>query len=439
MGRPKRLGDVLSRTLLNRWIPRTGTRAISIARPASLAVVALALCLAPAALVPATAQILAPDLDEAVATNEANRPVLVNKFEHVLEFQPKDVNRGTHGAVYRLAKPTRVGPQEVQLGFDHDGNPRIARLVMTLSDNGTINQLAVADGIAMMAEALRPDWVAAPEMVKKTLAHAFDDYSPDAADKAYGIDTEVEGDRAALRIYPSRGKASFDIRPKVPSFERLDRNAATRLLEDSTLVMRPTDGRAPYFAYHAPDRLFTGQAEGAEGIDTGTWRIAADGTYCVELAPSAGWRCSTLVRQSDGAYALMDAVDGQPIGRIRAMADFEPGNPKGLFVARVADTLPPDMVAEITTEHTEERREAGAQQAVTAYFRADGTFKEGPEAGRWNVLQDGRRCWKVDEPDPGNWRCAFLRETDGGTFTLIDEGGAVIAEALIVEGNPKGW
>ncbi|MBP5856709.1 hypothetical protein KAJ83_06795 [Marivibrio halodurans] len=390
------------------------------------------------------AQIMAPDLDKAVDPDAASRPMLVNLFEFVQGFTAEEVKRGTHGAVYRLSKPTRVGPQQIQLGFDHDGTPKIARLVMEISDNGTINQLSVTEAIVMVTATLRPEWGSAEKVVTRTVQHAFKDYDPAGPDKAYGIDTGIESDQAALRVYPTRSKATFDIRPRLPSFERLNRTAVTRLLEDSTLVMKPLDGRAPYRSYHAPDRLFSGKVTGSESVDTGTWRVAADGTYCVELAPTAGWRCSTIVRNSKGDYALMEAVDGKPIGHVRAMLDFVPGNPQGLFVARVADVLPPSMVAEVTAGHTEERRErardsSGAKNTVTTYFRGDGSFKEGPEDGRWNVLQDGRRCWKVEQPEPGGWQCAFLRETDGGTFTLVDEGGRVMAEALIRQGNIKGW
>ena len=420
------------------WNPRPRTSR------AGLALTILLLSLFPLSLNAPAAQILAPDLDKAVDPDSTSRPVLVNMFEFVQGFTMDDVKRGTHGAVYRLSKPTRVGPQQIQLGFDHDGAPKIARLVMEISDNGTINQLSVAEAIVAITNMLRPEWGAAEKVVSRTVEHAFKDYDPAGPDKAYGIETGVKDDQAALRVYPTRGKATFDIRPRLPSFERLNRTAVVRLLEDSTLVMKPLDGRPPYRSYHAPDRLFSGKADGSKSVDTGTWRVAADGTYCVELAPTAGWRCSAIVRDSDGDYALMQAVDGKPIGQVRARLDFVPGNPEGLFVARVADVLAPSMVAEVTAGHTEERRERArnsnnARNTVTTYFRDDGSFKEGPEYGRWNVLQDGRRCWKVEQPDPGAWQCAFLRETDGGTFTFVDEGGQVMAEALIRKGNTKGW
>ncbi|MCR9219822.1 MAG: hypothetical protein NXI21_06315 [Alphaproteobacteria bacterium] len=383
--------------------------------------------------------VIAPDLSDGAAADAPRRPVAVNRLEFDLGFVFQDETRGAHGVVYRLERPTTVGRQTIQLGFDHDGAAKIARLAMEISDNATINRLALTDAVEMLADALRPSWTDARANTETALATALDGWEADAPDQAHAIPTEDPAQRAALRLYPSRRMATIDLKPALPTYDLLDRLAVTRLLEDSTLVIRPLDGRPPYYAYHAPDRLLSGRAEGSQQIDTGTWRVAADGTYCVEIAPRAGWRCSALVDQGDGVYAMMDAVDGRPTGALRATVSFEPGNPQGLFVARVADVLAPEMALRVTAGHTEERIAGGGGDPVTTYYRPDGSFKVGPEEGRWNVLQDGRRCWKVEAPDPGNWRCAFLRESYGGVFNLIDEGGGILADALLQEGNPRGW
>lgn len=412
------------------------TRASRTSRLASLLALAAALMLtaAPAGF---AQQVIAPSLSEAAAV-ENTRPIAVNQLELERRFEFLEVQRGAHGVVYRLKRPTRVGQQTLQLGFSHEGEAKIARLAMQLSDNATINRLVLSDAIEMLAETLRPGWTTARQKASSVLESAFRDWGPDGADSAYALETDRPGESAAVRLYPSRSMATVDLRPRLPRYDLLNQSAATRLLEDSTLIIKPSDGRPPYRAYHAPDRLLSGQAEGKDGLDTGSWRVAADGTYCVELAPTAGWRCSVLVDAGDGSYAMMDAVDGRPTGLVRARVNFEPGNPEAFFVARVADVLPAKMVLELTAGHTEERRPKDGGPAVTTYFRPDGSFKEGPEEGRWNILQDGRRCWKVEAPDPGPWRCTYLRQ-EYGAFSHVNEGGEVVAEALIEEGNPRGW
>jgi len=385
----------------------------------------------------AAQQVIAPSLSEAAAV-EDTRPIAVNQLELERRFEFVEEQRGAHGVVYRLQRPTRVGRQTLQLGFSHDGEAKIARLALQLSDNATVNRLVLTDAVEMLAETLRPQWTTARQNAAVALEGAFTDWGPDKPDSALALETDRAGETAAVRLYPSRGMATVDLRPRLPRQRLLDQTATTRLLEDSTLIIRPVDGRPPYRAYHAPDRLLSGQVDGSESLDTGSWRVAADGAYCVELAPTAGWRCSVLVDAGDGAYAMMDAVEGRPTGAIRAQVDFDPGNPQSFFIARVADTLPPEMVLELTADHTERRRPADGGPPVTVYFRPDGSFKEGPEEGRWNILQDGRRCWKVDIPDPGPWRCVFLRE-EYGAYSHVDEGGDVVAEALIEEGNPRGW
>ncbi|MEQ8603980.1 MAG: hypothetical protein RIB45_11740 [Marivibrio sp.] len=393
--------------------------------------------LALAAAPTAAQQVIAPNLSEAAAM-ENTRPIAVNQLELERRFEFREEQRGAHGVVYRLERPTRVGRQTLQLGYSHEGEAKIARLALQLSDNATVNRLVLTDAVEMLAETLRPQWTTARQNAAVALEGAFADWSADKPDSALALETDRPGETAALRLYPSRAMATVDLRPRLPRYRLLDQSATTRLLEDSTLIIRPADGRPPYRAYHAPDRLLSGQADGADGLDTGSWRVAADGTYCVEMAPTAGWRCSVLVDVGDGGYAMMDAVEGRPTGVIRARLDFDPGNPESFFVARVADTLPSDMVLELTSNHTERRRPADGGPPVTVYFRPDGTFKEGPEEGRWNILQDGRRCWKVEAPDPGPWRCVFLRE-EYGAYSHVDEGGEILAEALIEEGNPRGW
>jgi hypothetical protein len=388
--------------------------------------------------------IVARDLGTLPGIDGTSYPPLVNRFQFDEGFLFKGETRGTHGVVYRLARATRVGDQVIQLGFDPEGKPKIARLLMEVSHIGTINKLAVGEAMTMIVGVLRPKWIGADTVIKQTLTHAFNDYDPGNADAGYTIATDGVKDNAALRLYPTRGKITFDIRPKVPAYRILDRDAAVRLLQDSTARLTPEGDDPVYTAYHAPDRLLAGQTtDGQSGEeqppDTGSWRVAQNGTYCVERAPVAGWKCSLIVVDETGAHALMATQDGHPTGRITAAMEMTSGNPDGLFVHRVPDILPPDMVLQLSVEHTEERRRAGTENTVTAYFRANGTFKEGPEEGRWHVLQDGRRCWKVDEPDPGDWRCAYLRETDGGTFAYLNNSGEILAEGLIVEGNPRNW
>ncbi len=305
----------------------------------------------------------------------------------------------------------------------------------------------MADGIRELAAVLRPDWrpaaadgdAGAP--MHRALRAALPDSGLPGARATHRIATEDAEAPVVLRLYPERGLAVIDMRPARAAPRLLDATAVRRLFSDRTAHIRPEDGDAST-AYHAPDNRLSVRAGETGTGRTGTWRIAPGGGYCTEVAPKAGWRCRYVARTGGGRYALISAVEGRATGRRVARLTFSAGNSAALFVARVRDVLSPALVETLTRGHSAERRGPDGPEA-RVFFRDDGTYAarwpDGRTArGRWTVLRDGRRCRLPDPPSSGTARCRYLRETDGGTFALVDEHGAKTGEVLIAEGNVHG-
>lgn len=381
-------------------------------------------------------QTLAKPLDGLVN----DRPILVNRLTADVGFVFDAEDRGSQGVVYRLTRQTRAGEQVLQIAYGGDGTPRIARLSQRLTGNATVNRLALTKAVDRLAATVRPGWEAG-DAIADGLRDILADHEAADEPSTDTITTDAPESPVVVRLYPEQGAAVVDIRPDAPQPRVLPADEVEAALRDTTARIVRRDG-ATFTAYHAPDGLLSRRPAGESALDTGTWRVAPSGAYCVETAPRAGWRCRYVVAADGGGYALMRAQDGRATGELTADMTLTPGNAAGLFVARVRDILAPEMVMTLTAGHTAVHRDGGEDAPAAVYYRERGQYtarRDGRlESGIWNVLQDGRRCRQRKQPTPGGWDCAYLRETDGGTFALVDESGAKTGEVVISEGNTEG-
>lgn len=340
-------------------------------------------------------------------------------------LETADKKTGLSGAVYTLrGEDSSLGPAlTVQVAFDGQGRGVLTRLSLPLAeaeDGDLLRRTAetVLPLIQPGATGLTLEFLSPADLNKTPRPVPIDGGSPAQLSFADGAGAGLSGTAIAV----------LDIPVSAPREVRLTEAALRDLLSDATLR------QGPGARYHAPDGRYGGDG------GTGSWKVTANGHYCIEAAPEPGFRCAAIYRTGDRAYLSVPIANGRPDpSAIRAFSvDF--GNPEGFVTPRRADATPKAVTDMILGRNTEERRGPSGEMADRLYLDPDGSFRGVragvPISGRWTILEDGRRCLINTA---GRSECVFLSETDGGTFRHFDADGNYRGEALYRDGNPNGF
>jgi hypothetical protein len=357
-----------------------------------------------------------------------DRPLSVLRVEGALGQEVVDHRAGVTGAVYALRAPD--GVSSAQIALDAEARPLLARLVRSAAAPNATHDLTEAV-IAVARVFGVPDTVLEEALTVEAIQLLTNKH---AGDRSRPL---PEG--ATLAFLSEQDVLVVDLPLDAPSSRRLGPDAVETLIADGTLVVQYEDRAV--FRYHAPDRRF------AEGVDvgatetTGSWRVEDSGAYCLERAPVAGFTCHAIHGSGDRFHAVPLTPDGDPVVAGLVEIVSLPGNPGAHRVARRADSTPPRVTRMLTRDRSEDRRLPDGGRA-RLHMAADGTYRgvsgDGdPVAGTWSVLADGRRCLLDAATDA--FECAFLSETDGGTYRLFDADGTLVGEALLSDGNPFGF
>ena len=212
------------------------------------------------------------------------------------------------------------------------------------------------------------------------------------------------------------------------------------MISDTSFIFTPKVGDdGPYIRYHTPNGRFAGGLQDEGTADTGSWMVQADGQYCIEQAPSPVSQCAVLYQTTPDQYLSVPILDQDLDGQNMRPFTMVFGNPAALVAPQRSDATQAAVTRMILRGNTEERRTPGGT-LDKLYLDPTGTYRgvQDGEAtqGTWTVLSDGRRC--LIDGDTQEAECAFLSETDGGTYRLYDAEKRSLGEALYRNGNPSG-
>lgn len=362
-------------------------------------------------------------------------PFLILRLEAELGYSLQRREAGMSGAVYTLAPP--VGPplSRLQIAYDGAAAPVLARLVAPIP--GTEAAGGWVDAASALMTRLRGPGDGTQAAHVEALRQALLALDPDTepAPIPGSADPPI-----TLRALSDEGIAVLDIPVTASPARRLRGEALYETLADATLKLAPAaEGAQTLSRYHAPDGRHGGGVAAGETTETGSWHVSANGTYCVERAPAQGFRCALVYRLKDGSLRLVPILDDRPDGRGLRGATRHFGNPGSHIVPRRSDAANAAVVRMILPGRTEERRREHDGTASRLYLAENGAFSgrlEGRELrGAWTVLDDGRRCLIPVGETP---ECAFLSETDGGTYRLFDIRDGFLGEVRYLSGNRTG-
>lgn len=382
--------------------------------------------------------VLSPSAAAAQGHDPNDRPLLVNLLELEEGFKFLRRRGGNTGVVYTLSRAALSGQQNVQVAFDKNGNGKILRLIQKLTDNATVNALGFGKLAVKLAAIAQPEWESAATAITADVELLMTEYAKKRRD--IGKQIPIRGKLVAkLRTQRKTQVAAIDIPLSISRQTRIDRDTLRALVNDATFEISPA-GADPLIAYHAPNGRFSGRASRGSGVLSGSWQVSEAGEYCVEQAPKPGWACNFLFRE-DNRILLVAGRDGRATGRVLAVVRQSPGNTAELPTLSVQDVLDGRMVDKLLRGRTETRRVADRPGQQILYFRDTGRYTANLGGGtlgmgNWAVLYDGRRCLKQYRPQEEPWRCEFLRETDGGTFTAVGPNGEQLGESVYQDGNP---
>lgn len=364
-----------------------------------------------------------------------DKPLLVLQLESALDLSVTGRKAGLSGAVYALApNGENSGAHSVQVAFDARNRPVLTRLVRKVGSSADAEALLSA--ATTILPVVLPRWSDGDTVLTEKAAPALQAYSAGGEATRTAIAADA-GRTVVLDFVAAEGLAVIDLPVGASEARRLDEAAVRQLVSDSTLTFEggPTNGHR---RYHAPNGRLGGGREDGTTLETGSWKTNRDGHYCIETAPVPEYRC-LVVYETEARHVAVPIVNGAADSRGLRHFSVEFGNPGGFTAPRRNDATVAAVTAMIVDGQTEERRypDGGADKL---YLRPGGDFiglrKSSPVQGRWSVMSDGRRC--LTEMD-GSSECAFLSETDGGTFRLFDAHGTYLGEALYRDGNPNGF
>lgn len=405
---------------------------------------------------------LSPNRALAQWEDPTDRPILINQLElkHGFVFVRRQV--ASSGILYVLNREVLAGRQNAQVVFDKQLNPRIFRFIQVLGDNRTVNAVGFMEGISGLISEARPKWVNFEAPLRQAVNEMMADFNRNPRE----ITREVpmnDNAIATLRAQPVAGVAAIDIPIQRPSLKKPPVDQMLRLLNDASFLMIDPLGKK-VDSYHAPNFRYVAikEVEPEPEVDefgeviepppgsepellqvtvTGSWTISNQGDYCIEEAPIPKWVCYNLYLL-DGNPVILEEQDGRLTSTARFHILREKGNIRNLPLLRVEDTLSAPRVRSVVNRRTERHRTQTEGQPYKIFFAGNGNYSgrtpsDETVLGRWAVLQDGRRCMRQVFPEEKDWACAFLRETDGGTFVQLTEDGEVIVEAVYELGNPE--
>lgn len=369
------------------------------------------------------------------AAQAQDKPLLVLQLESALNLTVTGRKAGLSGAVYALApRGDESGVHSVQVAFDARNRPVLTRLVRKIT-NAPDSDLLVSAAQSVVPLVL-PAWQDGPNVLAQQAAEVLRNFASDGTAVRTTIQAHA-GQAVTVDFVAAERLAIVDLPVDAQDARRLDESSVSRLISDATLTFE--DGATGgHRRYHAPNgRLGGGDGDG-ETRETGSWMTNADGHYCIETAPVPEFRCFA-VYDTGSRYAAVPVIAGAADSRGLRHFRVEFGNPGQFSAPRRNDATGAAVTAMIVSGQTEERRRAGGG-TDRIFLKPDGDFagiRDGqPVQGRWSVMSDGRRC--LTDADGIN-ECAFLSETDGGTFRHFDAEGVFLGEALYREGNPNGF
>jgi|GEM_PF-1126396 len=365
----------------------------------------------------------------------SERPILLLRMETGLGYSFADRRVGLTGAVYSLVgSDTGAGAdarvESVQIAYNAENRAVLARFVQRMESTEDGAQLARA------AQAVFSYLLPNAAIENETFAQQVAEAAQAFLDTNTPSESQIEvaaGAAARLSFLQDGGLGVLDLPVQTPAEQRLSADELGQAISDAT-VTYPDQGLGALHRYHAPNGGY------AETSGSGTWEIRADGQYCIEQAPAGTVRCAAVYRIGDAGYVEVEAMDtGAP--QIRDV-QITYGNPSALSVPRHSDAIAAAVAKMILPGRTEHRRNPDGS-IDRLYLDSNGTVRGewGDElaAGQWTVLGDGRRCLTLRSGQSG-WleaECAFLSETDGGTYRLYDGMGDLLGEALYTDGNPN--
>lgn len=386
------------------------------------------------------------------------RPLLILRLESELGYRLVDRQAGLSGTVYALTRDSEnQAQQSVQIAYDARNRPIVLRLVQVMNaESGTPEMIQAAQQVARLVV---PDWQDAEAELAARLAPPLTDFV--ATGTSQGTTIAIpETTPAGLQFVAEERLAVLDFPVTSHASQQLSERDLKSIISDTSFVFSVNHAGnqvAPgteHHRYHAPDGRFGGiSADGTP--ENGSWSLTPDGQYCVETAPHPVLVCSYVFEDGSHRYLLVPVTAGDAAST-EGTAGFQSfttqyGNPEGFAVPRRADATPAAVTRMIVIGQTEERRNpdgTGARIYLDKNGQARG-FRDGqPIVGRWSVLRDGRRCLINQPGELANtsantsataWECAFLSETDGGTFRIFDAASQLLGEVLYQDGNPNGF
>ncbi len=392
-----------------------------------------------------------------------DRPIYINQIEkYGFVFVRKQT--AAAGSLYVLNREDLSGRQNVQIAFDKDGIPQIFRFIQVLGDNEVVNAVGLTQSVIELAQEIRFGWKGFEDPIRKNVNATMAEYNKQPRNLVHKFKI-TEGVEGTIRTDLGTGVAAMDLPIRYPETILHKPDELRKILSDLSFLLIDQTGKRTE-SYHAPNGRYVANKEievlkedqelEVDGVPvpdeeleyeiiqvmvTGSWRISDESEYCIQEAPSPLWTCSNLY-QRDNTWMILEKNEGQVNTTALSYIIEGHGNLRNLPVLRVPDTLDADEVRKFVTRRSEYYRQSTEDQPTKAFFAGNGNYAgrladDETVIGRWSVLHDGRRCLQQVFPEELDWQCHFLRETDGGTFALIDEDGNVIREAVMKLGNPE--
>lgn len=351
-------------------------------------------------------------------------PLLVRQLETEIGGTRETPRVGGNGAVYALIlEEEEAGAQSLQIATDALNRPVLVRVAQVIQSTPAAKAFVRSSGL--LVDLARNAPLEMVETQMQRLAEEIIAFSQSPATRSIELPLS-DGSPMLLALTADTKVALFDVavtRPEPSAMAQMD--IADRI-SDSTTVSRLGT------VYHAPNGRTAEILPNGQFLN-GSWRTDEENRYCVERPPKAGFSCYELLLETDNR--LIQAQVGQKLGGAYS-TDLLNGNPEGLQVAVRGDAITASVAKRLITGKTERRANADGMIRELFYdqngmFR--GVSKGTPLSGRWSILSDGRLCLQFTASQ--QFECAFLSETDGGTFRHLTETQTLLGEALYTLGN----
>lgn len=361
-------------------------------------------------------------------------PLLVLRLQAEQGYVLDDRKAGLSGAVYALSRNLEGTPQSLQIAYNARNRPTLIRLVQKVT--GPQDIFPMTKAALEIASLGQPDWTEAETVLTRDVEPALAQFAEAGATDPLSLPLP-DGTPGSVSFIAGDGLAVMDLPVRAREAMLLDEPAVQALATDSSFLFPAEDERI-HHRYHAPNGRLGGGSQTGDTSESGSWSVEANGRYCIETAPVPGFRCAALYQIGDNQYLSVPIVNDVPDGRGMRRFEVQFGNPGSHVTPKRDDATPAAVTRMIVVGQTEERRrpEGGVDRI---FLDHDGAFRgqwnDRPVSGRWTVMNDGRRC--LTEVS-GAVECAFLSETDGGTFRLYDSLDRFLGEAMYQDGNPGG-